>query len=239
MTARLVERTALHTALDVLLDGADTDGRIDTDRFWMFAALMAQGRGLTEGLHDAGLDALRTVPESPRATFAVRQVRAYHIALLARVLLDVGRLPGQGSILSANFQHGAVVHDLLGMVGGSGGIGEGDPQILNSGRQGEAGLRREARRRLVGVVRWRMGRTGVTRETVWNDLMGGGRNAEKSKIDRWQAEFGGGSGALCSAAFAAGKTGTRLNSWDATNEELADVIALVRTSPGRRTIDRD
>lgn len=238
MTTGPFDRAALHDALDTMLDRADTEGgRLEADAFWTFATMLAQGRGLTEGLHLAGIEAVRGLPKSPSKTLTDRQRRAYHIGLLAHLLIGLGRLPGQGSILPENFKHGVVAHDLKGMLGGPGAMGEGDPQILSSGKRGEIGLRREARRRLVGVVRWRMGAAGATRDAVWTDLMGGGGNAEKSKLDRWQAEFGGKSGALCREAFAAGRAGTRINSWDASNAELADVIALARSGSGKRTID--
>lgn len=53
MMAGPIDRAALHEALDALLDKAGTDGgRLDADTFWTFAALLAQGRGVTKGLHE-------------------------------------------------------------------------------------------------------------------------------------------------------------------------------------------
>jgi hypothetical protein len=235
-------REDLHAALDALLDAADADvGRLESDAFWAFAAMLASGRGIAVGLHEDGLEAVRATPDSPLNTRNERQTRAYHIALTAALLARVGRLPGQGSILPANYQHGVVIQDLLWMLGGNAGTGEADPQLLTSGRGGIGGLRRAARRRLVGVVRWRMGATGKTRAQVWDDLMGdrdernGDQDADPTKLDRWQSEFGGVDGWLCRTAFEAGAARQDTRGWSATNEELADVIALARASSGRRT----
>lgn len=230
MTAK---RADLHNHLNRLLDAADADGgRLDMDDFWHFVAALAQGRGITEALHSDGLEGVCNTPNSPANTLEQRKRRAYHIAVTAHLLAAAGRLPGQGSILPPGYNHGVVVHDLLGMLGGNTGQGEADPQILTSMKKGKAGLRRAAQRRLVGVVYWRMGRTGKTRAEIWDDLMG--LDAEKSKIDRWQRECGGPDGWLCQTALAAGKADQRGKSWDASNEELADVIRLVRSGPGKR-----
>ena len=242
MTEGTNSREDLHAALDALLDAADADsGRLDVDGFWNFAAMVAEGRGIAESLHEDGLEAVRATPDSPLNNRNERQRRAYHVGLTAALLAGAGRLPGQGSILPANYNFGAVVQDLLWMLGGNTGLGAADPQILKSEKGGKAGLRQTARRRLVGVVRWRMGATGKTRAEVWADLMGDkdGRHddqdADPTKLDRWQKEFGGVDGWLCRTAFEAGQANQAVNDWDATNEDLADVIALARSAPGKRT----
>lgn len=232
MTDNALSRTDLHAALDALLDQADAvDGRTDADAFWEFVAGLAQGRGLTDALHEAGLEASVAVSPAPAKTLDERQKRAYHIGLLAALVMQVGRLPGQGSLLPANFQHGAIAFDLLGMLRGPSGMGDGAPLILTSARQGRDGLRHAARRQLVGVVYWRMGATGRSRAKVWEDLMG--VHADKYTIDRWQHEFGGAKGELCQAAFAAGKAGKSEHGWSATNDELKGTIELVLSAPRR------
>lgn len=234
MTDTQNSREDLHAVLDAILDAADMDkGRLDPDAFWTFAAMLAQGRGITERLHEAGIEALRATPDSPRNTHNERQRRAYHIGLTAALLAGAGRLPGQVSILPANYLHGVVIQDLLWMLGGDAGTGEAEPLILKSGKGGEAGLRKAARRRLVGVVRWRMGATGKTRAQVWEDLMG--HRAEKITIDRWQRQCGGATGWLCQTAYAAGQTGQSLHGWDATNSQLEGVIKLACSGQGWST----
>ena len=239
--------------MDDLLDAADLDGgRIEANAFWAFAARLAQGRGIADELHGAGLEAMRAVDQSPRSTFPLRQARAYHIALLTKLLADAGRLPGQGRLLPGDFLHGVVAHDLLGMLDGPGGMGGSKPQFLFSAREGLASLRRAAQTRLVEVVYWRMGRTGQSRATVWEGLMGtqpaerhedGGskdrstiedgdrasRRGDKSKIDRWQANAGGKDGALCRTAFEAGRANLAWERWSATNDMLAPVIDLANS----------
>lgn len=239
MTAEPADRAALHMALDAVLDGADTDGgRLDADTFWAFAAMLAQGRGLSDALHEDGLEALRAVPDSPQNTFKARQTRAYHLAFTANLLANIGGLPGQGSLFPVNYRYGVVIDDLLTMLGGEAGTGEGRPQFLTSDRQGLDHMRDLARRRLVGVVRWRMGATGKTREKVWNDLMGdasnkiGDENADPSKLNRWQTKFGGRKGWLYQEAFAAGQAKRPGTAWDETNDELAQVIALALSGQG-------
>jgi hypothetical protein len=243
MTDALKSREDLYAALDDLLDAADVNGgQLDTDAFWTFAAMLATGRGITQSLHEDGLEAVRATPDSPKTDKIERQGRAYHLAVTANLLAAIGRLPGQGSILPANYKHGTVIQDLLWMLGGNAGTGE--PLILKPGGGGKEGLRRSARRRLVGVVRWRMGATGQTRAEIWADLMGdkdgrhGDQDADPTKLDRWQKEFGGVDGWLCQTAFEAGQAKHAVNDWDATNEDLADVIALARSAPGRRTASK-
>lgn len=231
MTEGTNSREELLAALDALLDAADANGgRLDADGFWSFAAMLATGRGIAEGLHEAGMEALRATPDSPLNTRNERQWRAYHIGLTAALLAGAGRLPGQGSILPANYLHGVVIQDLLWMLGGAAGTGEAAPQFLATSKGGDAGLRRAARQRLVGAVRWRMGATGKTRAQVWEDLMG--HRADKITIDRWQRQFGGAEGWLCQTAYAAGQTGQSLHGWDATNSQLEGVIKLACSGPG-------
>jgi hypothetical protein len=103
-----------------------------------------------------------------------------------------------------------------------------------SAKKGRAGLRREARRRLVGVVRWRMGSTGMTREKTWFDLMG--NEASKATLDDWQKEVGGESGKLCRDAFAAGKVGDTAVPWSASNSDLVEIIELANSGPGKRKL---
>lgn len=223
----MTPREALHAELDALLDAADADGGpIEPDAFWAFVAMLAQGRGIMDGLHAEGLDAVRGTPDSPVRTFNERQVRNYHIAVTAALLAGVGRLPGQGSILPGNYQHGVLVQDLLWMLSG-----DGEPQILSSGGGGQKGLRQAARRRLVGVVHWRMGQTGRSRAQVWAELMG--LHGDKGTLDRWQREFGGRKGRLCHEAFEAGRAAQARNGWDASNEQLRSVIELALSAPGR------
>ncbi|WP_156209664.1 hypothetical protein [Pseudorhodobacter wandonensis] len=224
-------------ALDAILDAADANGgRLDADAFWTFVAGLAQGRGITDGLHYAGLEAVQDVPsktQNPQKAKSKRERRAYHIGVLAQLLMDVGRMPGQGSLLPGSFQHGVVAHDLLGMQEGPDGVGRGDPQILTSGRKGIAKIRQAARFRLVGVVFWRVGRTGQTQEAVWNDLMGEG-DAEKSRLDRWLKEFGGAKGDLVTTAHAAGAANDTSSLFAKSNLELASTIQLVNQGSGRR-----
>ncbi|PTM97309.1 hypothetical protein [Mycoplana dimorpha] len=243
MTASLFGRAALHHALDKLLDtGEEDNGRLNPDAFWDFAGMLAAGRGITEGLHDAGLKAVRAVPDSPRNTFNDRQRRAYHLGLLDALLLSMGRSEGQGlmpselgSLLPGNFRQAAIVHDLRVMLGGSDGMGAGHPQILFSARDGNAALRGAACRQLVGVIRWRMGRTGATRNAVWHDLMGTRR--EIASLNRWQKEAGGTGGELYTEAFAAGQAGVMDIPWAKSNEELVHIIALALGRPGSRNRD--
>ena len=228
-----LSRDGLHAALDALLDAADADaGRLHPDAFWEFVAMITFGRGITEGLHGAGLEALSAVPGSPAASRNERETRAYHLGLLIQLLMDLGRLPGEASVLPANFQHGVIVADMLGMLAGPGGLGEGAPQILTSAKKGWAQMRRFARRSLVGVVRWRMGKTGKTREEVWFDLMG--NEASKATLDDWQAEAGGPHGNLCRDAFEAGRASKPMRRWGDSNAELAPLIALANSAPGKR-----
>ncbi|MDZ4136781.1 MAG: hypothetical protein U1D06_14510, partial [Paracoccaceae bacterium] len=190
----------LRERLGALLSGEG--GRLVPADFWQFVAAVGQGRGIAQDLHSAGIDALAEAPASPAHTREARQRRAYHIGLTARLLLAVGGDPGEASILPTNFSHGAVVSDLMSLLGGRTGLGNGDPQILNTSRRGLGHLRGHARRILVGVVLWRAGRTGKTPTAIWGDLMGDG--GEKTKWDRWLREFGCADGEFARDVFAAG-----------------------------------
>ena len=222
----------LRTRLRDLLSGTDADGNLDPQAFWTFVTGLAQGRGISDGLRAAGLEALGKVkPDGMAATFNFRRERAYHIALLSQLLADLGAsVPGGGSMLPANFNCGAILGDLTGMLAGPGGMGDGDPQILTTSRQGDDRLRQAARQRLVGVVRWRMGRDGQTRDAVWRGLMGD--DAEKTRLDRWQAEAGGPDGALARAAYAAGRAKDKSSPFAASNTDLAGMIKLANSGPG-------
>lgn len=233
MTAPQVSRAELHSLLDMLLEQAEEDaGQLAPDGLRDFLAGLVQGRGITERWHEAGLEALRAVPDSPKKTFNERQARAYHLGLLAQLLLDLGGLPGSASPLPGNFQHGVIVHDLQAMRGGQGGLGTGWPLVLSPARKGQDGLVKAARRHLVGVVRWRMGYTGKGREDIWRGLMGD--RAEKTKLDRWQREFGGADGDFCQACQAAGKAGDLSSPYAASDQNLAEIIDLANKARGKR-----
>ena len=236
MSAEATGRAALHVALGAMMLEAEANGgRLDKEGFWEFVAMVAQGRGIAEDLHAAGLAALQAVrgqTQDPKGSMLQRQERAYHLGLLAQLLMDAGRVPGQASVLPANFQHGVVVHDLMGMLAGPDKMGEGAPLILTSDRKGLTGMRREARGRLVGVVRWRMGRTGTTRDKVWFELMG--NDASTATLDGWQEDVGGGKGPLCVGAFEAGRRGDLDTPLAASNSDLSRIIALATSGPGRR-----
>lgn len=198
----------LHAALASLLQDAQLrGGSLDATAFWGFVATLAHGRGITEGLHNDGLGALAAVPKIPKATLKARQARAYQIGLLRQLIMDIGGLPGHPSVLPANLKHGVMASDLTTMLDGSKGKGSGDPSLLTSARAGADPMRKHARMKLVGVVFWRSGRTGETRIAIWNNLWASvlGVSAEKTKLDRWIAEFGGAEGEYARAAFAAGQ----------------------------------
>lgn len=234
MTRQPIDRATLHAALDVVLDAADGDGgRLDPDAFWELAAMLTQGRGITADLHGAGLEAAGASPQSPKTTLNERQTRAYHIGLLIQLIMDIGRLPGQGSLLPSNFLHGVVIHDLMGMLGGAGGMGKSKPQILTTGRKGLGGIQWAARAQLVGVVFWRKGHTGQTQVAIWANLMRD-YNAEKSKLDRWLSDFGGANGDLVTAAFAAGKAGDMSSPYAKSNAELAATLELADKTQGKK-----
>lgn len=231
-----VPDSTLLALLANLLSKAGSNGELNSDAFWRFVAALAQGRGITAALHDAGLDAVAAAPASPAATRNFREARAYHIAVLNQFLMDAGGLAGCPSILPANFRHGVVASDLLAMLGGVGGMGEAEPQILKSARGGSANLRRYARQRIVGTVLWRAARTGASRAAIWDALMPpdvDGATPDKTVLDKWLAECGGAKGELACTARAAGAAGDMASPYAATDDELAPVIKLARTAQGR------
>lgn len=229
----------LHAALEVLLQDAHLrGGSLDATAFWVFVAAIAHGRGITEGLHNEGIAALAAAPTSPKATVNVRQTRAYHIGLLRQLVMDIGGIRGQASILPVNFKHGVMASDLTTMLDRASGGGSGGPLILTSARKGADPMRKHAKMQLVGVVFWRMGRTGATRRAIWSGLMGQG--AEKTKLDRWVAEFGGAEGEYARAALTAGQAWNTFDppgpfaSLAADDTSLAPLITLATSGQGRR-----
>ncbi|PVH30328.1 hypothetical protein DDE20_01880 [Pararhodobacter oceanensis] len=216
---------------ELLAKGSNGTGALNEGGFWHFIAAVAQGRGITENLHAAGLEAVNEVPQSPVSTFNSRQHRAYHIRLLAQLILGLGASPDHVSVLPSNFNHGAVVADLLQMLEGPGGMGEAAPQMLYSNRQAATALIRYARQRLVGTVLWRIGHTGKTQDAVWRDLMGD--DAEKTRLDRWLKALGGRRGEFGRSALVAGQAGDLSSPYAASNEELAEVVELANSGPGK------
>lgn len=235
----------LQVMLRALLDGAGEGGKLAPSVFWQFAAALAQGRGIGAELHSAGLEAAHEVGKKQakatnadqRKAAAKQQRRAYHIGFTAQLLLDVGGLPGSGSIFPTNYDHGAVLSEFFTMLGGPDGLGAGDLQMLTSARGGQDVLRDYARRRLVGVTLWRIGSSGQTRAAVWRDLMG--EFDEKTKYDRWLKALGGHKGAFALAALAAGQRGDVESDFAATNTELEKVIALVNGAQGPKADNFD
>lgn len=218
--------------LRALLSNARPEtGDLEADEFWKFVAAVAQGRGITTRLHDAGIEQLEKVAPSPAGTRNERERRAYHIGLLARLLMDIGGPAGRASVLPANFSHAAVVGDLLAMLGGPGGMGEARPQILASERGGAGNLRRHARRALVGAVLWRAAREGRSQAEIRGGLL---PDMDKSVWDGWLREVGGANGEFAGAARDAGAAGRRDDYWSWTDEQLGPVIQLARGGQGRR-----
>jgi hypothetical protein len=218
----------LRIMLRKLLSSAGPDGSLNPDLFWIFVAALAHGRGISDGLHSAGIDALSKVPSSPATTRIKRQQRAYHLGLLVQFLADAGGVPGRPSVFPGSFNRGLVMADLLLMLGGKGKMGDGTPQVLTSARAGKAALRRDARLTVVGVVLWRAGRTGQDAVALWADLMG--IDGEK----RWWSEVGGRKGDFARHAWAAGQANDTESRYAATTADLIEVIRLANSGPGRR-----
>lgn len=185
----------LHTLLDQLLSAATADGKLDPDAFWTFVAALAQGRGIAEGLHDAGIEAATTVAQEhpkPGNTLSVRQERAYHIAFLLQLLADMGRLPGETSVLPGNFRHGAVVADLLSMLDGRSGQGQGRPQILYSrGISEDMMPRQQAQRIIVGAINWQAARNQPSSKRPNVKSIYAAHGLIEEEWDEWVARFKG------------------------------------------------
>jgi hypothetical protein len=114
--------------LRALLATADpATGALDQDAFWEFVAGVAQGRGITTRLHEAGLEKLTTVRPPILRTSNARGGRAYHIGLLTQLVTDIGGPPERASVFPASFDYGAIAGDLMTMLGGPRGLGE-DPR---------------------------------------------------------------------------------------------------------------
>jgi hypothetical protein len=172
MSASPIPRAELHTMLDDLLDVAEANGgHVTPDSLRAFLAGVAQGRGVDDHLHEAGIKALQAVPQSPRNTFNERQSRAYHIGVLRQLLLVLGGIPGQASPLPGNFNHGALCGDLTAMLGGKGATGAGAPQILTSARKGQDQLKKFARSVLVGAVYFEAERSQRSLPDVFGELL--------------------------------------------------------------------
>ncbi len=142
-----IDRAELHARLDQMLDSADPGtGVLDLDSFWEFVAALGQGRGITDTLHDEGLAATKEISLRTKGeTRATLEMRAYHIALLTQLLLNMDRAGG-ASILPGNFNAGLVAHDLHNMLQGKNGMGLGKPRLLFSGRiTGDEDIWRAAR----------------------------------------------------------------------------------------------
>jgi hypothetical protein len=227
--ARL-DAAQLHEMLDALLADTDADGDVDADAFWHFVTALSQGRGITSRLHDGGLAAVADVP--PGAHRHDRERRAYHIGLLTRLVTDIGRLPGQPSILPGNFSHGVIAADLLSMLAGQTGQGRGKPLVLYGGESGIDNVRQLARQVLVGAIFWRMGRSGLSQAKVREALM---PDLGKRTWDGWLREFGGSAGDLARNALEAGHTGQQNVGWSMSDADLAPVIKLAREGRGPRT----
>lgn len=211
--------------LERLLLNADPDtGTLDKDDFWVFATALAQGRGITDGLHAEGDKAAVAVNPSPATSFNDRQKRAYHIRLLVQLLLDVGGSGGP-SILPGNFKDGAVVADLLTMLGGKAGTGSGKPQMLYSGKEGLEDMRRYARGAWVLAIHYRAARDGVSLESLHKGCLPG-----KTWRD-WQQ---GVNRETITAAKEAGrqarKGGIPVPGFDYPDAELGQIFELARIS---------
>jgi hypothetical protein len=225
----------LRTMLRDLLSDADANGQLDPEHFWGFVAGLAQGRGIGDGLHTAGMKSLNDEPASPAKTLKNRQRRAYHLGLLIQFLAETGGRPGSPSVLPGNFNSRAIMADLAGMIGTPGGVPASAPQILYATRKGDALARKGARQRIVGVVLWRAGHSGESALSCWYALMGtSAENAEKDQWQRWLREFGGSNGSFGSAAFASGQRGDTLSPYAASDADLVPTVALANSGPGSR-----
>jgi len=228
--AEVIPRDQLHALLDHLLESAAADGKLQPDAFWTFAAGLAQGRGIGDALHAAGLEAAGTETETrPVLREAQNELRhrAYHIGLLVRLLADIGLLSGP-SILPGNFNAGAVVSDLLVMLRGPGGAGEAKPEILTSKRKGQNALRRHARRVLLCAILWRQAHERVPLVSVIERF-----DLSQDRFNAWLRESGGISGELAQAARNSGEKGDTSNPyWSAPDAELAPLIKLAHKSQG-------
>jgi hypothetical protein len=223
-----LDRDELRSRLEKLLDDAEhAGGKLDPKAFWRFVAALARGRGIDDGLHEEALDEVLKVPASPASSYGKRQARAYHLRLLARLIHEMG----EASLLPANFKYGAVAHDLDSMLGGPGGLGKGTPQILYSGREGTDALRAAARRALAGLVEWRRGATGRSREEIWEEIMG--PDADISTCKRWLRELGPGA----DEAYAAGKAKDTSSPYardEGDEEHIRQLVDLARSGQGVR-----
>lgn len=217
--------------LEGLLHNADPEtGAIDKDEFWQFIAALALGRGIAEGLHTAGGEAVARVNPSPAKSFNERQGRAYHIGLLEQLLLDVGRSGGP-SILPGNFKDGAVVADLLMMQGGKSGTGTGKPQMLYSDKAGLGDMRRHARSVWVLAICYRAARDAVSLASLHKGpLPGKTWRGWKDEVDNETLA------AATEAGKQARKNGVPVPGFDRPNPELEQIFELARILKDRDTL---
>lgn len=220
----------LHQMLDDLLSDAAPTGALESDKFWHFMAAVARGRGITETLHASGLQWADKAPPSPKKSLPHRQFRAYHIGLLAQLLMDAGRMGG-ASVLPGNFNHSLIASDLISMLGGKGGLGEADPLILTSGRGGKATIRRHARNRVVGAILWRAEHSKKSVAAVRASYL---PDVVKTTWDSWMKEAKEYGGNVVEDAKKAGRAGDVSSPYAVTDDKLRRLVALAHELQRRR-----
>jgi len=108
------ERADLHAMLDLLLDTADPDtGAVDAARYWAFAHVLADGRGIADELNVAAASIIAKVgiPRDMAELF-----KKWQGAILFSVLKRLN-IKGEGSILPDSFNTESVLgfaHNLSG-----------------------------------------------------------------------------------------------------------------------------
>lgn len=165
-------RSALHCALDELLDAAATDGgRLDAAAFWGFVGQLAQGRGIADEIADAAADHIAErgcgLPDD--------LAEAWQAVQWATLSAALTRLAGAGSILPTEFSAAAFRAVADNVLSGTNG-GEAQDLLGLGTQRGTADNAegRAARRLLVGAVFYRAEKTGQsvakTRREMLSDL---------------------------------------------------------------------
>lgn len=167
----------------MLHDARKNGGQIDPDTFWQFVGALARGRGIMEGLHQAGLEFLEAEERSPQEDFALRRVQAYHGGLLAKLMHDMDPKEGKrSSVLPGQFQARIVANDLIRMGANPHGMATGEPEILRAKDKRGTPEREENRRAVVSYVYWKAARDGVALAAVLRELPD---EINKSTWDGW------------------------------------------------------
>lgn len=231
MTAPAFDAEEIHAALDELLKTADADGgRLDPAAYWKFNAMLGQGRGIAAGLHEAGIEeadkAAQALPPELETSGERhdRIRRAYHLALLRQLLIDMDA-GGGASVLPANFDVGAICGDLSMMLGGKYGTGDGAPQILFSSWKGNHYVRRAARTRFVHGVIYEAAVRGCAPETLLSEF--GARNLSIKTWRHWVDNT-----PNVQEAEAAGKAHADPERWAVLPERRAMLWSVVKPGSG-------